>query len=483
VRLARFALAALALLVLAVGLRTARFGSRQVAAPPPDAVAVDSAAAIARLSAALRVRTVSREEGPAPDSVFAELHQLITDGFPRLNAALEREVVGGSLLYTWRGRDAGRPAVVLMGHLDVVPVEPGTEARWSYPPFDGAVADGFVWGRGALDDKGSVFAVLEAVEALLGEGFRPARTIVLAFGHDEEIGGTRGAARLVERLAARRQSVAWVLDEGGAVTRGLVPGVAAPVATVGVAEKGYASVEMSVVSAGGHSSTPPPHTAIGRLAAAVARLEEHPFPARVAGATRGLLDYAGPEMALPLRAVIANLWLLERPMLARFSADPVTAATVRTTTAVTIFRAGTKENVLPGEAHAVANFRILPGDSVASVVARVRQVVNDPAVQVRLLPDANEPSPVASPDSEGFRAVATAVRQTFPGTVVAPYLVIGATDARHYARLTPNALRFVPVPFTGADLERTHGTNERVAVGDYVRAIRFYAQLLRNAAR
>jgi carboxypeptidase PM20D1 len=345
------------------------------------------------------------------------------------------------------------------------------------------VADGYVWGRGALDDKASVLAILEAVEALLGEGFVPARTILLAFGHDEEISGLEGARRLAALLAERGAGVAWVLDEGGTITSGVLPGVEAPVAVVGIAEKGFADVELRVIDAGGHSSTPPPHTAIGRLARAVGRVEAAPFPARFAGATAALIEHAAPEMALPYRFVFANLWLLNRPVLARFTSDRRTAATIRTTTAVTIVAGGTKSNVLPTEARAVVNFRTLPGDSATRVATRVRRLVDDTAVEVRVLPGAGEASPVSSPESEGYREVATAIRQIYPGTVVVPYLVIGATDARHYARLTPTVLRFAPGLETAASPPRAHGTDERVGVGEHAQAVRFYAQLIRNAAR
>jgi carboxypeptidase PM20D1 len=481
------ALAAIALALLALlgvmAARAAALESRQLAPPPAAPIRFDTAAAAERLAAAIRIPTISRETGPAPESVFAALHRQLAGAFPRTHATLERETLGGSLLFTWRGTDARRPAALLTGHLDVVPVDSGSEGRWTHPPFAGVVADGYVWGRGALDDKASVLAILEAVEALLGEGFVPARTILLAFGHDEEISGLEGARRLAALLAERGAGVAWVLDEGGTITSGVLPGVEAPVAVVGIAEKGFADVELRVIDAGGHSSTPPPHTAIGRLARAVGRVEAAPFPARFAGATAALIEHAAPEMALPYRFVFANLWLLNRPVLARFTSDRRTAATIRTTTAVTIVAGGTKSNVLPTEARAVVNFRTLPGDSATRVATRVRRLVDDTAVEVRVLPGAGEASPVSSPESEGYREVATAIRQIYPGTVVVPYLVIGATDARHYARLTPTVLRFAPGLETAASPPRAHGTDERVGVGEHAQAVRFYAQLIRNAAR
>jgi carboxypeptidase PM20D1 len=391
--------------------------------------------------------------------------------------------VGSSLLFTWPGSDPALPAIVLTGHLDVVPIDPASETRWTHPPFAGTVAGGFVWGRGALDDKGSVLAILEAVEALLAEGFVPARTVHLAFGHDEEISGLQDAKRLAALLAARGARIEWVLDEGGAITRGLVPGVDPPVAVVGIAEKGYVDLELVASEPGGHSSTPPAHTAIGRLAGAIRRIEDRPFPARVAGATGALLSHVAPEMSLPYRIAFANLWLFERPVLGRFARDPRSAAAVRTTAAVTVISGGTKANVLPTEARAVVNFRTMPGTSAAAVVEAVRRAVDDTGIVVRMLHEPSEPSAVSSPESAGYRTVATAIRQIYPGTLVAPYLVIGATDARHYAGLTPNVLRFAPGLETADSPPRAHGTDERVGVGEHAQAIRFYAQLVRNAAR
>lgn len=476
---AAVALAALAAVLVG---RAATLRSRQVDPPAAQPFTFDSAGAIERLADAIRVPTVSSEQGPAPDSVFAVLHQRLAAGFPRVQSALRRETVGGSLLYTWLGVDTTVPAIVLTGHLDVVPVDSGSEARWAHPPFAGAVSDGYVWGRGALDDKGSVLAILEAIEALLAEGFRPARTIYLAFGHDEEILGERGAVRLAGRLKERGARVEWLLDEGGTITRGIMPGIDRPVAVVGIAEKGFVNVELLASDAGGHSSTPPRHTAIGRLALAVSRLEADPFPVRVAGATEALLAHTAPEMSFPFRVAFANLWLLERPVLARFTGDPRTAAAVRTTTAVTMVSGGTKANVLPLEARAVVNVRSLPGDSAAIVAERVRRVVADSLVEVRVLPGVSEPSPVSSPESAGYRAVSTAIRQVYPGTVVAPYLVIGGTDARHYVGITSTLLRFAPGLETAGSPPRAHGTDERVGIGEHAQAVRFYAQLIRNSA-
>lgn len=462
-----------------VSVRAARYGLPREAVKPAPVVAVDAGAA-ARLAGAIRIPTVSRGEGAAPDSAaFAALHEHLRAQFPRVHAALAREAVAGhSLLYTWTGSEPSLPPLLLVAHMDVVPVEPGTEAAWTHPPFAGAVGGGHVWGRGALDDKASVVGILEAVEMLLGEGFRPRRTVLLAFGHDEEVGG-RGAQAIAALLKARGVRPEMVLDEGGAVTVGLVPGVRPDVALVGIAEKGYVSVELTAGARGGHSSMPPARGAIGRVARAVARLEEEPMPARLDGVGTALFPHVGQDLPFGQRAAFANLWLT-RPLVARVLAGaPSTNAAIRTTAAPTIFQAGTKDNVLPAQARAVVNFRILPGDSVAGVLAHVRRVVDDPQVRVRAAAElVSPPSPVSPIDGEPFRMLSRAVRQARPGTVVAPYLVVGATDARHYAALSPHVFRFLPVRMTGEDLDRMHGTDERISVRDYEDAVRFYRLLV-----
>ncbi|HEX2080523.1 MAG TPA: M20 family peptidase [Longimicrobium sp.] len=482
-KLAFALLAVLALLVAVVLVRTARFGTRE-AAVPAAAPYTPPAGAAERLAEAVRIPTISHEDPARFDAAaFTAFHELLRARFPRVHARLRRETVAGySLLYTWPGADPGLPPLLLMGHMDVVPVEPGTEARWHQPPFAGAVADGFVWGRGTLDDKVAVLGTLEAVEMLLAEGFAPRRTVLLAFGHDEEV-ASHGAVRTAALLRSRGVRPMMVVDEGGVIGHGLVPGVARPTALVGIAEKGFLSLELSAEAEGGHSSMPPRHGSIGRLSAAIRRLEDSPLPARLDGPTLRLFSRVGPEMDFAQRAVFANLWLTRPLVIRTLAGAPASDAMVRTTTAPTIFQAGAKENVLPSRARAVVNFRILPGDSIAGVVAHVRRVVNDPAVRVRVVEgSADEPSPVSPADGEPFRLLERSIRQAAPDALVAPYLVVGGTDARYYHAVAGHVYRFLPVRMRSGDLERMHGTDERIAVRDYLGAIRFYRQLILNAA-
>lgn len=451
----------------------------------PVSVSVDSTGAIARLAGAVKFQTISYEEGTrAPDSAaFRALHEHLRTSFPLVHQHLTRDVVAGlALLYSWRGSDTTLAPVVLMGHLDVVPVIPGTEGRWTQPPFSGAVADGYVWGRGTLDDKVSVLAVLEAAEGALRSGFQPRRTIYFAFGHDEEVGGSGARALKAELVRRGLTRPALVLDEGGAIMPGNVVGARGTVALVGASEKGYLSLQLSVKGTGGHSSTPPPHTAIGRLATAITRLEQSPFPLVLDGPTQAMMERLRSQMPYASRLALSNLWLFG-PLVARgMAAKPAGAAMLRTTTAVTIVAGGVKANVLPIEAQATVNFRIRPGETMASVTERVRKVIADTGVAIEPVGFRTDPSPVSDADGAGFRAIERSLREVVqePDLIVTPYLVTGGTDARNWSDLSTQTFRFLAAPMTADALTRAHGTNERVAVGGYLTAVRFFDRLLRN---
>ena len=472
----------LALLGAVIVARAARLQPDASPAEPLSPTTRQAAADPAILAGALRFRTVaSNDSATFPREEFLGLHRHLESSFPLVHATLRREVVNGySLLYTWQGSDSALAPVLLLSHMDVVPVEPGSESRWTHAPYAGDIADGFVWGRGTLDDKVGVVGILQAAELLLAEGFRPRRTIYFAFGHDEEIGGAGGAVRLAALIASRTPRVESVIDEGSVIAEGLIDGVSRRVALVGIAEKSSLSVELSAEAEGGHSSMPPPHTAVGTVSRAVHRLEESPMPARVTGVAELTFGRLAAEMTFARRAVFANLWLF-RPLVARLLAGtPTGNAMIRTTTAATMLSGSPKENVLPSRATAVVNFRILPGDSVAGVLAHVRRVVSDTSVHLRVMGEANEPSAVSDVGAPAYAMLERTIRQAFPDAVVVPYLVVGATDARSYGSLSPNIYRFMPIAAGPEDLPRMHGTNERVSVAGYEGAVRFYVQLLRN---
>ena len=475
-RLLLLALVALAALAAVLLVRALTLESKQIAAAPAPELQIDGDAAVARLSRAVQFRTISSEPHTFEREAFIGW---LAAAYPRVHAAMSRSVTShGALLYTWRGSDPSLPALLLMGHYDTVPVE--ASARWTHPPFSGAVADGFIWGRGTLDDKLAVIALLEAAEHLLARNHRPRRTILFAFGQDEETGGANGAAAIARDLKARGVQLDAVIDEGGVITVGTVEGIDKPVAVIGIAEKGMATVELLSRGSGGHSSMPPPRTEVGTIAAAVDRVQNAPFAPGVHGASAAMFRWLAPELPLGRRIVMANLWLFEPLLSMQAARSRSFNAVLRTTTAPTVIGGGVKDNVIPSEARALINFRILPGDSVQSVVAHVKEAIGDERVRVRLVDEAWEPSPLSDPDAPQFRALQRTVTQTFPEALVAPYLVVGATDARWFRELTPNVYRFTPVALPEADLARVHGLDERVSVDAYLGAIRFYRTLIVN---
>jgi len=436
------------------------------------------------LAEAIRIPTVVYEDWDRVDEPqWPRFREFLQATYPNVFEQLEWELIAGhSLLFRWEGNDPALPPILLMGHYDVVPVEAGTEEDWPHPPFDAVEADGFLWGRGALDDKGAVVGLFEALEALVVEGFRPETNTYVAIGHDEEVGGPRGARAVAEVLAGRGLRFEFVLDEGGAVGEELLPGLEAPVALIGIGEKGYLNVEISASGDGGHSSTPPEHTAVGRVAAAVAALEANPMPARL-GVQAGLFATLAEAFPFPRRFVLRRAdrfgKVLQRPL----EGSSMTNALIRTTAAATIVEGGVKPNVLPQQARAVVNFRILQGDSIESVLEHVRRVAGD-GVTVQPLDEGftSEPSPLTDTSAASFGVLAEAVGDVFPGVLPAPWILMGATDSRYYAPIADAVFRFAPFRVRPEDMGRIHGTGERVRVEDADAAVRFYEVLIRRAA-
>ena len=478
-------MATLGLLVLASVLlfRTLTLTSRQITVAPGPAVQIDAAGAAARLAQALPFRTISyQDRSQFSRDAFLGLHQYLAKAFPETHRTLQRELINDySLLYTWAGTEPTLPPVLLLGHLDVVPVESGTEKEWTYPPFSGTLADGYVWGRGAMDDKVAVLGVLEAVEHLLRQRYTPRRTVLLAFGHDEEVGGQAGAKSIVARLAQTGMRPVLILDEGMAILKGIVPGIDRPIASIGLAEKGYLSVELVAEGTGGHASMPPAQTSVGILSSAIHALESHPMPAHTDGPAGALFEFLGPEMSMAPRMALANLWLFDPALKLLLDRSAPTRALIRTTFAATMLQGSSKENVLPAQARAVVNVRVHPSDSIESVMDHMTKAIGDPRVTVHRLPGImSEPSAVSPRESPTFTTLQRTIGQQFPEAIVAPGLVLGATDSRHYQALSEQVYRFLPLHVDASDIARIHGVNERVAVDRYADAIAFYFRLIRN---
>lgn len=477
-------LAALGLLLLVLLIKTLFFTRQQKPEKIPAPLPISLEDAAGRLSQVIQFKTVSRQN---PEDVnydeFYKLHAFLESAFPRVHAQLKLEKLNKlSLLYTWEGSNPELKPIMLTAHQDVVPVEPGTEGDWKHPPFSGNITDTHIYGRGTMDVQSGVMGILEAAEALLEKGFQPERSIYFGFGHDEEIDGIYGAKAIGELLEERGIELEFLVDEGLPVVAELVEGVKSPVALVAVAEKGYLSLELKLESEGGHSSVPQGKTSIAQLGKALHRLETHPMPARFNGLVRETFEALGRGMSLPFRFVFANLWLFKWPLKYFLTTLPPTNAALRTTTASTIFNSGVKENLIPTSAEAIVNFRIHPNDTADSVTNHVRNTIKNDSIKISKKEDYIDPSAVSDINHPGYSKLSKSILEIFPEVTVAPSLMVGATDARHYNRVSPNIYRFFPLRAEQADLDRVHGTNERLSIENYGEMIQFYARLIQNGS-
>ncbi|MDR6969955.1 carboxypeptidase PM20D1 [Leifsonia shinshuensis] len=447
----------------------------------PDRVADRPEEALERFRALVRIPTMSRNAVEETDwEAFERFIDALPRLYPALHSALERERHGHSLLYRWRGRADGAPSV-LMAHYDVVPA---TDEGWTHPPFEAAVTgageERLLWGRGAIDDKGALVAILEAVERLVVSGFQPENDVYLSFGHDEETVGS-GARAIAELLRERGIRPALVLDEGGAVVERIFPGVSAPIAVVGVSEKGITSVRLVVEQDGGHASTPPRMTATVRLARAITRIAGRPFPARLSETNLRMVETLGAHASGPLRAVFTRARRLRPLLVAVFGRlSDETRAIVRTTTAVTQLRGSLAANALPETAEAIVNTRIAVGSSVAETLDHLRRAIRDDAVRVEAL-DASEPSPVSPCEGPQWERLAASIRSVHPRAVVTPYVMLGASDSRHFTGICEAVYRFTPFELSAGERAALHARDERIHVATWLRGIDVYAHLLRHS--
>ncbi|MVM39270.1 M20/M25/M40 family metallo-hydrolase [Spirosoma sp. HMF3257] len=473
----------LVLLIIVLLVNTFRLTSHQLTNVPPATPINVSDSAIQRFAGAIRIPTVSYTDYTLTDTTqFDKFLTYIRASYPLIHQRLNPQTFNQyGLLYEWKGRNPALKPMLLMGHYDVVPVIQGTQGMWKRPPFAGIIDDGYLYGRGTLDDKVGVMGLLEAVEYLLHTNFQPERTLLLAFGQDEETSGQRGAQTIAAALKKRGVSLEYILDEGGAIKTEGVSGINKPVALISIAEKGYLSLELTAIGKGGHSSMPPAQTSIGMVAEAISKLEHNPFPARLDGGVDRLIDYLASEVPFEKRIIFANQWLFS-PMIKKIIGETKSGnATMRTTTAPTIFRAGAKDNVLPIDAVATVNFRLLPGDTVDGVIGRVKEIIDNDSVAVSILGKGNDPAPLSSTDNFAFTTIHKTIRSIFPDVIVAPNVMLGATDSKFYSALTSSIYKFSPMPITEAQTAGVHGTNERISVKDYKNVIWFYVTLIRNS--
>ena len=469
--------AALFTAVLTVALvRAIRFAPTKTERAPVDKLDIDSVRAAEELSALISCRTVSsREEGGEDAREFARFPKLLAETFRLFHKTCEASVIGErALLYRWRGESAASP-VVLMAHYDVVYAD---ESQWSVPPFSGAVKDGFLWGRGALDTKLTVSTMLHAAEMLMRDGFVPSHDVYFAFGGDEEING-RGAPDIVAHFESLGIYPSLVLDEGGAVVKGVFPGVTSSAALIGIAEKGMVNLSYTVNGAGGHASAPKGDTPAVKLARAAIRTVSRPFSFRITEPARVMLDTLARHSTFGYRFVFANLWLFSPVLRLIARGGGELGAIFRTTVAFTELHGAEGANVIPTTASLVSNQRILHGDTPESVREHIERAVGDKSVQVRII-NAIPPSHLSRTDVAEYSLVASTVNEVWQSAIVSPYLMIACSDARHWGRLCDRVYRFSPLEFVADERATIHGNDERVALSSVEKAVEFFYRLIRK---
>ena len=469
-----------------IGYNTATFAPADLASADgikvADALAPDAQAAAARLGAAIRFQTVSNQN-PAQNrrDQWTGLQAWLQASYPAAHAAMTRTIVGdGTLIYQWPGSDPALQPIILMAHQDVVPVTAGTEKDWKHDPFAGVIADGSVWGRGAVDDKGSLIALFEGLELLAAKGFKPKRSVILVSGHDEEVGGT-GAQAAAAVLKAQGVKALFTLDEGSAIITN-APIVNGPAIMIAVAEKGYATLRVTAKAPGGHSSMPPAEIGTITLAKAITAIHARQFPTRLQQPTLGTVQALAAKQGGMMKIVAANPWLFGGLIKAQLAETPAGAAQLHTTIAPTMLQGSPKENVLPQEAFGLINYRLAPWDRSADVLAHAKAATARLPVTFSWERPPHEPSPVSSTTSQGWKLIRAAAEAEAPGVPVTPYMVVGGTDSRFLNEVSQDTYRFQALRLSTKDTAMIHGTNEHVSIENLTTMIRFFTRLVATAA-
>ena len=471
----------LAALIAVLAVNTARKKPVKTEAKSAEPLSLDEEQLAKNLSGMIRIKTITSMTMDGFDKdAFLGLHAYLEKTYPLLHKTLEKEVVNSySLLYKWTGTGSGQKPFLMMAHMDVVPADERTLDKWVHGAFSGDIADGYVWGRGAMDMKGQLAAILESVEHLIGEGFVPRRDIYIAIGHDEESMGTLGAQKIVDRLQEKDVRLEFVIDEGGVMMDGKMMNVGAMVAAVGICEKGYADIRLIAESAGGHASRPPKQTAVGALAKAIVALEKKHMKPTLNKPLKDMLEAVGAHMAFPLNVIASNLFITKPLLLLGLNAGATGAAMVRTTAAPTMLQGSSAPNALAERAEAVVNFRISPDNTVEALLAHIKKTVGS-GIKLEII-QAYEPSDVSAITSRAYHVIENTIRTMFPDYLVSPYLMVGATDSRRYAAVADGIYRFQPFRSMADDLDTLHAANERLQIASLREAVEFFIRLVKKA--
>ncbi len=430
--------------------------------------------AINNLSKAIQFKTISHKKIEDFDfSEFSGFLEFLKESYPLVHRNLELKMINNyAPLFHWKSGSSKLP-LLFLAHYDVVPVN---ESSWSVNPFSGEIKDGKVWGRGAIDDKNSIIGLMETTESLLAEGYQPTRDIYFAFGYDEETMGAHGAKRIAEYMRENNMQFEVILDEGGIVTPGSMMGIARDIAVVGVAEKGQCNYQFTFTGQQGHSSAPPEHTAVGKMAAFIKDVEDHPMAMRLTEpVAETLINIGGHKRGIEkfLMTHVRTFFPIIKKTMAK---GAQTNALIRTTVAFTMARGGTAANVLPDKASVTANVRVLPGDTPESVEDWFKSF-NHQFEMARLA--AERPTAVSKTNNGCYGLLKRCIENVFNQPVVTPYLMIGGTDSRNYQGLSDKIYRFMPCRLTSEELALMHADDEYISIDNFNKMIEFYTLFIK----
>ena len=478
-----YSLVALALLLFVILIRAYMHQPDIHETNTERALVLDERKAIENLSRSIQFETISHPDYEKFDyDEFQSFLSWLEEEYFHIFKNLEKKYLGETLLLKWKGKDSSLDPILLTGHYDVVPVRDDADSIWQENPFSGKIDNEYVWGRGALDDKSGVIAILEAVDYLLTQDFVPNKTIYLSFGHDEEIGGRRGAGKVAEFLINEGVELEWTLDEGSFLLKDIIPGVDKPVAVINVAEKGSLTIEVIGKAEGGHSSMPSSNSSVGYLAEALLKLEDNPIPGKLEGISLGLFDEVSKQMPFQYKILFANLWLFEPVINSFLSNSPTMNAVIRTTTAPTMLSASNRINVLASEAKGTVNFRLHPRDNPETIMNFVNDLIGNENIEVKKLSAGTLASSVSDWNADGYKVISNAVREVYGDIIVAPGLMVGGSDSKHYGKAAKNSYRFNPFPLSASELSGLHGIDERIKKEDFLNGIRSYIRIIQSGA-